>query len=717
MHVTSIVQLRSLWWPGARSFRPAHSPTYDLRNPGLFNGAKGFVLNDCSFYDVHVFEDVLSKLYDYALPKACFNSDSEDPLPRCHPDTRRYIIDKAREWFRSPDRKQNMLWISGAAGVGKSAVMGSIAKNGSEDKCLGASVFLSKSDGRDDPRRIIATIAVQLSTEIQAYRCYLIDLFTRDPQLLEKETEELFRKLISEPFGEMKLHRDAGPRLVLIDGLDECDKEEGARGDMCKILAMISQFVEQSPSPPFVWVIASRPESWLKTTLSKTTVKRNCWNKHIGIDTQESFRDMKIFLESEFAKIREDFPYHMPINQPWPSASQTRELVHAFSGLFVFASTAMRFVRDRSANNPLKQLDSLLSTIAKSGECDQQHNPLSALHKFYLAILKGIPTGECYRTAKRILGACDLLPRNTMHATSLLLTCNFLGIKQGDAYSALNWLHSVLAVPLPQEAVTRETKPLHSSFGDFLRDSSTPDEFRIKRPEVGEDIVKCSLRILKQANSSKAAPLPQASKIDLSWDHESAKTCEALLRTAYDGFRILTVEDSKFLKSFPLAKRAELLEEVDFSKLDCYVHPDVKTSVHAIRSRHQSLFEWLSIKLKTSPEFQKSRIVKSVPMSRINYHNIRSDRTAIHFKFTEEKGKTVVRPKVYSGVKEVREKYRGEDLESLKSILPSYEHAHVHLLGKDPKKSCIIFEHTPSSQANSDPKSIKEIFFIPYKYY
>lgn len=92
--------------------------------------------------------------------------------------------------------------------------------------------------------------------------------------------------------------------------------------------------------------------------------------------------------------------------------------------------------------------------------------------------------------------------------------------------------------------------------------------------------------------------MPQASNIDLSWDHESAKTCEGLLRTAYDGFRILTVEDSKFLKSFPLAKRAELLEEVDFSKLDCYVHPDVKTSVHATRSRHQSLFEWLSVKLK-----------------------------------------------------------------------------------------------------------------------
>jgi hypothetical protein len=231
-------------------------------------------------------------------------------------------------------------------------------------------------------------------------------------------------------------------------------------------------------------------------------LKHNCWNEHIGIDTPESFRDMAIYLESEFTKIREDFPYHMPINQQWPSTSQIRELVQAFAGLFVFASTAMRFIRDRCASNPVKQLELVLSTIAKSGVSEKERNPLSDLYKFYLNILMGIPTGAYTLTAKRILGICDLLPRNTTHATSFLLMCNFLGIEQSDAYSALNWLHSVLGVPLPQEAVTREVKFLHSSFSEFLRHPLTPSKFRIERPEAGEEIVKCSLRILNQANSS-----------------------------------------------------------------------------------------------------------------------------------------------------------------------------------------------------------------------
>lgn len=61
---------------------------------------------------------------------------------------------------------------------------------------------------------------------------------------------------------------------------------------------------------------------------------------------------------------------------------------------------------------------------------------------------------------------------------------------------------------------------------------------------------------------------------------------------------MLTLEERKFMKSFSLAKRVELMEEVDFSKLDCYLPPDVKTSVHPTRSHNQSLFEWLLNGLK-----------------------------------------------------------------------------------------------------------------------
>lgn len=61
---------------------------------------------------------------------------------------------------------------------------------------------------------------------------------------------------------------------------------------------------------------------------------------------------------------------------------------------------------------------------------------------------------------------------------------------------------------------------------------------------------------------------------------------------------MMTLDERKFSSSFTLAKRLNLLEEVDFSKLDCYLHPDVKTSVHHTRAHSKNLFEWLVHKLK-----------------------------------------------------------------------------------------------------------------------
>jgi hypothetical protein len=66
-----------------------------------------------------------------------------------------------------------------------------------------------------------------------------------------------------------------------------------------------------------------------------------------------------------------------------------------------------------------------------------------------------------------------------------------------------------------------------------------------------------------------------------------------LLQTAYDGFRLLTVFD-------PVADElcSLLLAQADFSKLDCYMNPSAKTSVHKVRGNHLSLFEWLIEKWK-----------------------------------------------------------------------------------------------------------------------
>lgn len=51
---------------------------------------------------------------------------------------------------------------------------------------------------------------------------------------------------------------------------------------------------------------------------------------------------------------------------------------------------------------------------------------------------------------------------------------------------------------------------------------------------------------------------------------------------------------------------------------------------------------------QSTPEaFQRSELVKEIPLKHLDKHSIRTDRPIVHFMFTEKDG-SVVRPKVYS---------------------------------------------------------------------
>ncbi|KAF9475784.1 hypothetical protein BDN70DRAFT_773458, partial [Pholiota conissans] len=70
----------------------------------------------------------LTLLKQHVSSAAFHNSaDRYDP-PRCHPNTRVEVLEKIRDWAiqYGYDRKSWILWLNGAAGAGKSAIMQSI---------------------------------------------------------------------------------------------------------------------------------------------------------------------------------------------------------------------------------------------------------------------------------------------------------------------------------------------------------------------------------------------------------------------------------------------------------------------------------------------------------------------------------------------------------------------------------------------------------------
>jgi Cdc6-like AAA superfamily ATPase len=194
-------------------------------------------------------------LFTHSIQGAEHDSSAHSPPPRCHPDTCIQINNHIRTWFYNEEKNELLLWVYGPAGVGKSAIMQTLADKLAKSKHLGASAFVSRPNGRNNSRQLIITIAYQLAVHIEEYCTFVTEKLSRDPSLVTKGMEEQFKTFIVEPFVERRIGAGGHPWGIILDGLHELDEHQSQR----EIIHLVADFVVQHPDVPILWAIASRP--------------------------------------------------------------------------------------------------------------------------------------------------------------------------------------------------------------------------------------------------------------------------------------------------------------------------------------------------------------------------------------------------------------------------------------------------------------------------
>jgi Cdc6-like AAA superfamily ATPase len=250
----------------------------------------------------------MSLLSQHIIQGAAHDSSARTPPPRCHPDTRVKLIARITAWFEGQSLQELLLWITGPAGVGKSAIVQTFAEYLAKSKSLGVSVFISRPNKRNNPNGIFITIAYQLATRIEAYRNYIVERISLDPELLRGDMEAQFVTFIVEPFVERKIGAGGRRWCILLDGLDELRGEDA----QCNIIHLISTFVHEHRDTPLVWIIASRPESHLSNTFEDDEVNRSCWTEYIPIDSTEACEDVERYLRSSLKGIQKKYRQSLP---------------------------------------------------------------------------------------------------------------------------------------------------------------------------------------------------------------------------------------------------------------------------------------------------------------------------------------------------------------------------------------------------------------------
>ena len=172
-------------------------------------------------------------LYDNIAIDAVHNSAERHDAPKCHEDTRKAVQEEIFSWINGGDedsQPKNILWLTGPAGTGKTAIAGSIADICDDRGILAGSFFFSSVSGSELRRSkgsLIATLAYNLlqHDDLQALRGPMLSRIERDPTIFRKRLKDQCNALLLKPFCDVcgQLNGLAIPKVIVIDGLDEVE--------------------------------------------------------------------------------------------------------------------------------------------------------------------------------------------------------------------------------------------------------------------------------------------------------------------------------------------------------------------------------------------------------------------------------------------------------------------------------------------------------------
>lgn len=338
--------------------------------------------------------------------------------------------------------------MTGPAGIGKSAIAQSLCE-GLGGK-LGASFFFSRPNQRDDPDRFFISIAYQLADTIDSY-ADILDHTLNHILPTHQSLQQQFHNLLVVPLQELGIKgRNDTERVIIVDGLDECAGTKAQQDIVEIVIASV-----RARTTPFSWAFFSRPEPHLSATFTSPPVTKLSLRLEVPPVPDDEIMQ---FLKDEFAAIRKK----RNLSPSWPTEQELSLLTAASSGLFAFATAAVRFLGGCNSAESQDRLRAITALTEQTIPHNSQH-PLSHLDALYMLIMRHIPRQEL-ETAQWILLATTL----PGIGNNAIFNANLLRLSESQFRSSLRALHAVAT--LVHTFTGPEVYIYHESFMDFMQD-------------------------------------------------------------------------------------------------------------------------------------------------------------------------------------------------------------------------------------------------------
>jgi hypothetical protein len=220
---------------------------------------------------------ILETLGQYTVPGAAYDSSQREYAPTCLPNTHMDVMSRIRDWVNETDTDTNtdtdtdadkdanrrpMCLLTGSAGLGKSTIAQTLAKDCADAHTLAGSFFFSH-DSTPGPQtsssisKVVLTLAYQLAVSIPPAQDLIQNAFRADPSIPDKNLAVQFTKLIHQPL--LAIAHLISPMVVIVDALDACEDRSG----VVKLVEIITAAVTSPTVFPLRFFFTSRLEDYI----------------------------------------------------------------------------------------------------------------------------------------------------------------------------------------------------------------------------------------------------------------------------------------------------------------------------------------------------------------------------------------------------------------------------------------------------------------------
>ena len=342
-------------------------------------------------------------------------------------------------------------------GTGKSTIARTVARRYFEQGRLGASFFFLRGGGDvSHAGKFVASIAAQFADNVPALYQHIYGAIAERSDIESQSLRDQWHQLVLRPLLKQDGNGCQSSYVLVVDALDECDDDNN--------IGIIIQLLAEARSLETVRLrvfLTSRPEIPIRYGFCQIPDAEHQDFVLHNISPAIIDHDISLFIEYNLRLIGQE----RCLDTGWPGKEIITRLVWNASGLFIWAATACRFIRE-GKRFAAKRLDTIIHGSSNATTAPEKH-----LNEIYITVLKHSiypdytdeEREDQYRMLRHTLGSVVVLfSPISAHSLSRLLY-----VVKKDVDQTLEDLHAILDIPADQN---RPLRLHHPSFRDFLLD-------------------------------------------------------------------------------------------------------------------------------------------------------------------------------------------------------------------------------------------------------